>query len=112
MPDPYQTLGVSRGATPQQIRSAYRALARRHHPDLSSAPDAAERFREICAAYAVLCDGRKEQESRPTRGPISDQVLELLARQMGGPGARMIRNGSSIVIEARGARYMINLQMA
>lgn len=56
MGDFYETLGVSREASPAEIRSAFRRLARLHHPDVSASPDAAARFAEIAAAYRVLGD--------------------------------------------------------
>lgn len=54
--DYYEVLGVSRDASGKEIRSAYRKLAREYHPDVSSEPDANERFQEIGEAYTVLSD--------------------------------------------------------
>ncbi|HZC31153.1 MAG TPA: DnaJ domain-containing protein, partial [Gaiellaceae bacterium] len=59
--DHYSVLGVSRDASPDEIRSAYRRLARQYHPDVSAAGDAAERFKEITQAYEVLSDPEKRQ---------------------------------------------------
>lgn len=59
--DHYAVLGVARGASADEIRSAYRKLARQHHPDVSSAGDAAERFKEISQAYEILSDAEKRQ---------------------------------------------------
>jgi len=59
--DYYQILGVSRDATPEQVRAAYRALARKHHPDVNKAPDAARRFAEIQEAHEVLSDADKRR---------------------------------------------------
>ena len=59
-PDPYATLGVSRRATAQEVKRAYRARARDTHPDKHRGDEAAaeERFREVAAAYELLSDAR------------------------------------------------------
>lgn len=54
--DLYADLGVGTDASTEQVRRAYRALARRLHPDLNPAPDASVRFARVAAAYAVLAD--------------------------------------------------------
>ena len=59
--DYYETLGVPRDATSEQIRSAYRKLARRYHPDLNDDEDAEERFKELAEAYEVLSDAEKRE---------------------------------------------------
>ncbi|MCC6782077.1 MAG: DnaJ domain-containing protein [Planctomycetes bacterium] len=59
--DYYEILGVPRDASAEQIQKAFRDLARRHHPDVSKAKDAAERFKEINEAYEVLKDEEKRR---------------------------------------------------
>jgi molecular chaperone DnaJ len=60
--DYYQVLGVSRGASDSDIKSAYRQLARKHHPDVAPDKIAAEvRFKEINEAYSVLSDPQKRE---------------------------------------------------
>lgn len=59
--DYYGILGVSRDASPEEIKRAYRRLARKYHPDVNPEPDAQERFKEINIAYEVLSDAQKRQ---------------------------------------------------
>lgn len=56
MADHYETLGVSRDATQEDIKKAYRKLARTLHPDVNPSPEAADRFKQVTAAYDVLSD--------------------------------------------------------
>lgn len=57
--DYYDVLGVQRGASQEDIKRAFRRLARQYHPDVSSETDAEERFKEINEAYRVLSDDEK-----------------------------------------------------
>ncbi len=60
--DLYEVLGISKTAEPNEIKQAYRNLARKYHPDINKAPEAVERFKEIQAAYDVLGDEQKRQQ--------------------------------------------------
>lgn len=87
MKDHYRTLGIHPKATTEDIKSAYRALARTHHPDADpDNPYAAARFREIADAYAVLshpAQRRRYDEERwlsglsvhDRRGPVTPDTL-------------------------------------
>jgi len=78
--DYYETLGVSRTATADEIRKAYRKLARKHHPDLNPGDKAAEdRFKNVQEAYDVLSDAKKKQ--------MYDQVGYYSDSGMPGAGA-------------------------
>jgi molecular chaperone DnaJ len=71
MNDPYETLGVSREATDEEIKRAYRKLARNHHPDANpDDPEAEARFKELAAAYQVL--GDHERRARYDRYGTDD----------------------------------------
>jgi molecular chaperone DnaJ len=80
--DYYEVLGVGRGASQEEIKKAYRKLARENHPDTHPGDDAAEeRFKEVSAAYDVLGDDAKRKEYDEIRklGPLG-------GFQGGGPG--------------------------
>lgn len=103
--DPYDVLGVSRSASDDEIRKAYRALARTHHPDVSTEPDAEKRFAEVQEAYEVLSDAEKRaaydrfgHAAGPGSGPAPggagwsghqvdpSQFEDLFAEMFGGGG--------------------------
>lgn len=82
MKDPYVTLGVSRSATPEEIKSAYRSLAKKHHPDQGGDE---EKFKEISAAYERIKDGKKQQDfnifDQPFTNVFNDEDFMNIFRQ-------------------------------
>lgn len=58
----YETLGVSKGASSDEIKKAYRKLARKYHPDINKDPGAEDKFKEINAAYEILSDEKKRAQ--------------------------------------------------
>jgi molecular chaperone DnaJ len=60
--DYYEVLGISKDATKEEIKRAYRKLARKYHPDVNKEPDAADKFKEVKEAYEVLSDDNKRAQ--------------------------------------------------
>ena len=72
MADYYGALGVAPGATDEEIKKAYRKLARQLHPDVNPDPEAQERFKAVTAAYEVLSDPQKRQVVDLGGDPLSN----------------------------------------
>jgi curved DNA-binding protein CbpA len=67
--DPYETLGISPGASDQEVRAAYRKMVQRHHPDHNGGSEESERrFEEVQEAYARIGDLRKSGQPRASAG--------------------------------------------
>jgi curved DNA-binding protein len=134
--DYYAVMGLARDATQQQIKQAYRKLARKYHPDVSKEADAEQRFKDVGEAYAVLQDPEKRaaydqlgtgpkggEEFRPPpdwgtgfefsgAGPDGDvggdsDFFEALFGQRGRGGARSSRNAAPA---DHHARVMVDLE--
>lgn len=58
----YETLGITENASPDEIKKAYRKLARQYHPDVNKDPGSEDKFKEINAAYEVLSDSQKKSQ--------------------------------------------------
>ena len=120
--DPYEVLGVARSASADEIKSAYRKLARRFHPDVNpDDPGAEDRFKEVGNAYAILSDEEKrarfdrtgqtdDQGSGPGPGGVQFEggfgdIFDMFFGGMGGAqrGGRrpMGRNGEDVRADAR-----------
>lgn len=80
MKDYYEVLGVGKSSSSAEIKSAYRKLALKWHPDRNKAPDATNKFKEINKAYETLSDPSKRQ--------MYDQVGHNSYTQSGGAGAQ------------------------
>jgi DnaJ-class molecular chaperone len=96
MADFYSALGVSKTASEKEIRSAYRKLARKHHPDVNPGDKAAEaKFKDITSAYEVLSDAdkRKKYDKYGDRWEHAEQIEEMQRQQDARFGGRFNGGG-------------------
>ena len=83
MADYYETLGVDKNASKDEIKSAFRKMARKYHPDVNKEPGAEEKFKEIGKAYETLMD----DEKRATYDRFGEEGLRNAGFDTQGPFA-------------------------
>jgi molecular chaperone DnaJ len=93
--DYYRILGVSKDADDKTIKSAYRRLARKYHPDVAKAKDSGERFKEVSEAYEVLSDPEKRQRY-DTLGPDWQRYAKAGPGSSGAPGGFRVEYGGDL----------------
>jgi curved DNA-binding protein len=102
--DPYEVLGVERGASRKEIQAAYRRLARRYHPDVNADPAATERFKQINEAYEVLTSARPDETTGARRaGPVGVRRVQV---HTGGTWVRAGGTGPR-----RGADHTVDIEI-
>jgi DnaJ-class molecular chaperone len=116
MRDLYDILGLARGASPEDIKKAYRRLARERHPDRDpDNPEAETAFKELAAAYALLSDPKKR--ARYDRGEI-DGTGTPRARPRAGRGAgtrpsdRPFRGRAGVKVNGADVEYALSVSFA
>jgi molecular chaperone DnaJ len=113
--DYYEVLGIARDASEAEVKKAFRSLARELHPDVSEAPDAEERFKEVVEAYEVLSsserrelydrfghDGLRGRGFEPTSfdlGSLGDLFSAFFGDDLFGVGSRRGRRGADVGAE-------------
>lgn len=89
----YETLGISQNASADEIKKAYRKLARQYHPDINKEVGAEEKFKEINAAYEILSDEKKRaQYDRYGDSMFGGQSFHDFSRNAGGADINDILN--------------------
>lgn len=88
--DYYEVLGISKSASDAEIKSAYRKLARKHHPDIDKSTGADEKFKELSEAYQILSDPQKKKSYDQFGHGAFDR-----SQGFGGAGGNPFGGGSS-----------------
>ena len=113
MRDPYDVLGLAKTASAGEIKSAFRKLAKKYHPDQSKEPRAKERFAEVGSAYEILGDEKKRRafdhgEIDAEGKPRAPQFEGFGGRRQGGSSGGEFRNfGFDFGGGGSGIRYTI-----
>ena len=127
MADYYSLLKIRRDATQDEVKRAYRRLARELHPDVNPDPETQERFKEITQAYEVLSDTEKRRmydmgvdpfanaaagAGTGPFGPGFSALSDLLDQFFGGAGATATRGPRSRAQRGRNATIRIELDLS
>jgi curved DNA-binding protein CbpA len=111
----YELLGVSPDASPEEIHSAYRRLARRYHPDLNAGGDAGARFNELSDAYEVLHDPTQRASYDRSRAvetrPVSRQAPVFSAQRRRRDVPRFLDDEPGGVDMRLGSRRHVRVQL-
>ncbi len=120
--DLYEILGVARSATPDEIKKAYRKLARQYHPDVNKEAGVTEQFQEINAAYEVLSD--EEKRARYDRfglagvtgqqggnGAFTGDLNDIFEQFFSGFGGTTTRTGRKQPRAGRDLRYDLTISL-
>lgn len=81
MKDPYSILGLERGASEEDIKIAYKNLAKKYHPDLNKEKGAEDKFKEISTAYQSIIDGTADQLNNQEVDRTQNDIFEHFIRQ-------------------------------